>query len=66
MVVRRAVVDTARMWPLYFCRYFPVVEDRHGAEYVAEMMSIGETGIRLLARDYASVEHPLAILDHFE
>ena len=64
--VQRAVVNTARQWPLYFCRYFPVVEDRAGSEYVAEMLSIGETGIRLLARDYQSQDHPLAVLDHFE
>lgn len=29
-------------------------------------MAIGETGIRLVARDYDSVEHPLAVLDHIE
>jgi hypothetical protein len=63
--LKRTIVDAARQWPLYFSRFYPVVEDRR-SEYVAEMLSIGETGIRLVARDYDDVENPLAVLDHFE
>lgn len=43
----------------------PFQEDRE-SEYVAQLLGVSETGIRLVIRSYANVDEPLKVLDHFE
>lgn len=59
------IINTARRWPLYFSRLYAVVEERMN-EHVFMLLGIGETGIRLIARNLDNVQDPLAIQDHFE
>jgi hypothetical protein len=65
MDVKQAVVEAARQWPLYFSRFYEVIEER-GNEDVQVLLAVGESGIRICSRNYSSELEPLKIIDHFE
>jgi len=61
--VKKMVVDTAREWPYYFSRLFPVTG---GNKLPAlKVVGVGHSGIRLLSRDKDLFEDNLGVLDHF-
>uniref|UniRef100_A0A0N5AY31 SH3 domain-containing protein n=1 Tax=Syphacia muris TaxID=451379 RepID=A0A0N5AY31_9BILA len=59
------VIEAARRWPLYFSRFYNVIEERNN-EYVNRLLGISESGVRLIARNLSNADEPLFISDHFE
>uniref|UniRef100_A0A8R1HLW9 Uncharacterized protein n=1 Tax=Caenorhabditis japonica TaxID=281687 RepID=A0A8R1HLW9_CAEJA len=62
--VKVAVIEKARMWPLYFNQVYEVVEKR-SEESVSVIFAICEFGIRLIIHTPHDLEHPLKIQDFF-
>ncbi|CAB3401132.1 unnamed protein product [Caenorhabditis bovis] len=62
--IKMKVIDTARLWPLYFNQIYEVIELRPD-ESVGLLLSISEHGIRLLLHTPHNIENPLTIHDHF-
>uniref|UniRef100_A0A915K2X2 SH3 domain-containing protein n=1 Tax=Romanomermis culicivorax TaxID=13658 RepID=A0A915K2X2_ROMCU len=62
--LKKSVIDIARSWPLYFCKMFPIVEDRE-SEFLAQLLGLSENGIFLLYRNVSNSDEPLKILDRF-
>lgn len=63
--VKIHVIDIVRKWPLYFCRFYTVVEERV-IERVHLFVGLSETGIRLISLNVDQIHDPLIIQDHFE
>uniref|UniRef100_A0A915CY53 SH3 domain-containing protein n=1 Tax=Ditylenchus dipsaci TaxID=166011 RepID=A0A915CY53_9BILA len=63
--VKTHVINVVRKWPLYFCRLFPVIEERP-KDRVHLFLGVSETGIRLISRNVENVQDPMIIQDHFE
>ncbi|VDD88673.1 unnamed protein product [Enterobius vermicularis] len=62
--IKISVIEAARRWPLYFSRFYNVVEERD-SELVNRLLGISESGIRLIARNIGNSEEPVYISDHF-
>lgn len=62
--VKRIIVDTAREWPTYFCRLFPVASSGHlaGIHYVG----VSHSGIYLVQRVKSLVEDYLDVIEHIK
>ncbi|KAL3095356.1 hypothetical protein niasHS_007455 [Heterodera schachtii] len=67
--VKLELIDIVRKWPLYFCRFFPVVEERPSGRF-PQLLGISESGIRLISvhssRNVNNEELKMTIQDHFE
>ncbi|KAK0396293.1 hypothetical protein QR680_001659 [Steinernema hermaphroditum] len=63
--VKMGVIQAARSWPIYFSRLFEVNEERYGGS-VPRLISVGETGVRVLVADPLNRIEPYRIQDHFE
>ncbi|KAL8573674.1 hypothetical protein ACOMHN_007227 [Nucella lapillus] len=59
--VKKIIVDTAKEWPTYFCRLFPVAGDSHyeGVRY----LGVSHTGLRLITRERTLVDDHLAVME---
>ncbi len=68
--VKLHVIEVARRWPLYFSRFYPLVEERersHGGGGTLLIVGIGETGVRLLSLEKSNHDgggDVLRIQDH--
>eukprot|EP00081_Caenorhabditis_elegans_P009581 NP_001294790.1 Heavy chain, Unconventional Myosin [Caenorhabditis elegans] len=62
--VKVAVIELARLWPLYFNQVYEVVEKRPD-ESVSTIFAISEHGIRLIVHTPHDLENPLKIQDFF-
>ncbi|CAL2049495.1 unnamed protein product [Caenorhabditis brenneri] len=62
--VKVAIIEKARLWPLYFNQIYEVIEKRPD-ESVSIIFAISEHGIRLLVHTPHDLEHPLKIQDYF-
>ncbi|XP_052263037.1 unconventional myosin-XV-like isoform X3 [Dreissena polymorpha] len=62
--VKRIVVDTAKEWPTYFCRLFPVASSGHlaGVHYVG----VSHSGIYFVQRIKSLVEDYLDVIEHIK
>ncbi|XP_060553902.1 unconventional myosin-XV-like isoform X5 [Ruditapes philippinarum] len=62
--VKRIIVDTAKEWPTYFCRLFPVASSGHlaGIHYVG----VSHSGIYLVQRVKSLVEDYLDVIEHIK
>lgn len=63
--VKLHIIETARKWPLYFSRFYGVIEERDH-ENVYRIMGISESGIRLVSQNFEDRYEPFCITDHFE
>uniref|UniRef100_A0A914HC29 Uncharacterized protein n=1 Tax=Globodera rostochiensis TaxID=31243 RepID=A0A914HC29_GLORO len=67
--VKLELIGIVRKWPLYFCRLFPVVEERPSGRF-PQLLGISETGIRLVSvlssQNGNGKEVNMAIQDHFD
>uniref|UniRef100_A0A1I7T3H3 PAX-interacting protein 1 n=1 Tax=Caenorhabditis tropicalis TaxID=1561998 RepID=A0A1I7T3H3_9PELO len=62
--VKVAIIEKARLWPLYFNQIYEVIEKRPD-ESVSIIFAISEHGIRLIVHTPHDLEHPLKIQDFF-
>ncbi|ULT80880.1 hypothetical protein L3Y34_011038 [Caenorhabditis briggsae] len=62
--VKVAIIERARLWPLYFNQVYEVTEKRPD-ESVSTIFAISEHGIRLIIHTPHDLEHPLKIQDFF-
>ncbi|CAI2356602.1 unnamed protein product [Caenorhabditis sp. 36 PRJEB53466] len=62
--VKVAIIEKARMWPLYFNQIYEVIEKRPD-ESVSIIFAISEHGIRLIVHTPHDLENPLKIQDFF-
>lgn len=64
--VKVQIIEAARKWPLYFCRYYPVIEERPN-DRIPLLLGVSETGIRLMSYSTNNTQNePITIQDHFE
>ncbi|GMT35451.1 hypothetical protein PFISCL1PPCAC_26748, partial [Pristionchus fissidentatus] len=63
--VKIELIQSARLWPLYFNQIFEVIEER-ATENVFILLAVGESGIRLLIHNPENIQSPLSVQDHFE
>ncbi|XP_076459661.1 unconventional myosin-XV-like isoform X2 [Babylonia areolata] len=61
MQVKKVIVDTAKEWPTYFCRLFPVAGNSHytGVRY----LGVSHTGLRLITRERNLVDDHLSVME---
>lgn len=59
--VKKVIVDTAKEWPTYFCRLFPVAASGHytGVRY----LGVSHTGLRLITRERNLVDDYLSVME---
>ncbi|KAK7507605.1 hypothetical protein BaRGS_00001540, partial [Batillaria attramentaria] len=59
--VKKVIVDTAKEWPTYFCRLFPVAGSGHytGVRY----LGVSHTGLRLITRERSLVDDYLSVME---
>ncbi|PVD39191.1 hypothetical protein C0Q70_01819 [Pomacea canaliculata] len=61
--VKKVIVDTAKEWPTYFCRLFPIACIGHYAD--VKYLGISHTGLRFVTRERSVVEDHLTVLEEF-
>ncbi|XP_041362375.1 unconventional myosin-XV-like isoform X3 [Gigantopelta aegis] len=59
--VKRIIVDTAKEWPTYFCRLFPVASN--GQYAVVKYFGVNHTGLRMIAREKSIVDDFLSVIE---
>ncbi|GFR82922.1 myosin-XV, partial [Elysia marginata] len=59
--VKKVIVDTAKEWPTYFCRLFPIAAT--GQYSGARYLGVSHTGLRLVTRDRTLVDDYLSVLE---
>ncbi|XP_064594768.1 unconventional myosin-XV-like isoform X2 [Liolophura sinensis] len=60
--VKKLILDTAKEWPTYFCRFFPVASGGHYAD--VQLLGVSHLGIYLIRRERNLVEDYLAVMQH--
>ncbi|XP_038064735.1 unconventional myosin-XV-like [Patiria miniata] len=60
--MRKDVIEMARKFPLYFCRFFAVTGGRKNRQ--VEILGVSENGISLVKREYDQTRDQLTQLDH--
>lgn len=63
--IKMHIIYTARRWPLYFCRLYPVTEQRDDSN-IYRILGVSESGVRLINTDPNNPTEPLKITDHLE
>lgn len=63
--IKIEVIEEARKWPLYLCRFYPVIEERLN-EQIPLLLGINETGIYLLLNSFNNKQNKtIKIQSHF-
>ncbi|KAK6169157.1 hypothetical protein SNE40_020262 [Patella caerulea] len=58
---KKIIVDTAKEWPTYFCRLFPVASTGHYSS--VKYLGVSHTGLRLVTRERTLIDDHLSVLE---
>ncbi|KAI8796897.1 unconventional myosin-XV isoform X2 [Biomphalaria glabrata] len=59
--IKKVIVDTAKEWPTYFCRLFPIAAS--GQYSGVRYLGVSHTGLRLITRERNLVDDFLSVLE---
>ncbi|XP_059156810.1 unconventional myosin-XV-like isoform X1 [Physella acuta] len=62
--IKKVVVDTAKEWPTYFCRLFPIAGS--GQYSGARYLGVSHTGLRLITRERNYVDDFLSVMEEIK
>ncbi|ESO87136.1 hypothetical protein LOTGIDRAFT_229291 [Lottia gigantea] len=58
---KKIIVDTAKEWPTYFCRLFPVASTGHYSNI--KYLGVSHTGIRFVTRERSLIDDSLMVIE---
>ncbi|KAH9502357.1 hypothetical protein Btru_073529 [Bulinus truncatus] len=59
--IKKVIVDTAKEWPTYFCRLFPIAAS--GQYSGVRYLGVSHTGLRLITRERNLVDDHLSVIE---
>ncbi|XP_076448222.1 unconventional myosin-XV-like isoform X2 [Babylonia areolata] len=59
--MKKIIIDTAKEWPVYFCRLFPVASEGEYAQ--VRYLGVSHAGLRLTTREKTLVDDHLSVME---
>ncbi|CAG0891503.1 unnamed protein product [Darwinula stevensoni] len=61
--IKKNIINTAKEWPCYFARLFPVTGGRQYSD--VQLLAVAHSGVRLVQRDFRAPNDGLRVVDTF-